>query len=119
MSTPTDTQLNRLFDFWDLFVKSNVDKSLSPLNADLIFIPLHLENHFFCVCINFISQTIEILDNKLYKDLKCDHVRLASYVVCYSFYLFSLCKIIIIIAVLYCIIFVCALLNVSLCQLCL
>ncbi|KAH9617423.1 hypothetical protein KSS87_008285 [Heliosperma pusillum] len=34
--------------------------------ADLIFVPMVWEDHYFCVCINFTSEMVEVLDNKKY-----------------------------------------------------
>ncbi|KAH9603814.1 hypothetical protein KSS87_013333 [Heliosperma pusillum] len=44
------------------------NKKQCDLNSDLIFIPLHLGDHFSCLCINFTKRKVEYLDN-VYKKL--------------------------------------------------
>ncbi|KAH9609586.1 hypothetical protein KSS87_019030, partial [Heliosperma pusillum] len=44
------------------------NKKQCDLNSDMIFIPLHLGDHFSCLCINFIKRKVEYLDN-VYKKL--------------------------------------------------
>ncbi|XP_074282592.1 uncharacterized protein LOC141607130 [Silene latifolia] len=39
-------------------------ESTLNFDRDMIFIPLILEDHFFCACINFMSKTVDYLDNK-------------------------------------------------------
>ncbi|KAH9602812.1 hypothetical protein KSS87_016311, partial [Heliosperma pusillum] len=44
------------------------NKKQCDLNSDLIFITLHLGDHFSCLCINFTKRKVEYLDN-VYKKL--------------------------------------------------
>ncbi|KAK9682371.1 hypothetical protein RND81_10G069100 [Saponaria officinalis] len=48
------------------------------LHADLIFIPLHIDYHYACICINFVSQTVDVLDQMTYPDWKESDVYKAS-----------------------------------------
>ncbi|KAK9671328.1 hypothetical protein RND81_12G022100 [Saponaria officinalis] len=59
-------ELSKLFDTWDAFVDVNVNPC--NLNADLVFVPMVYENHYFCVCINCLKATVEVLDNNSYSD---------------------------------------------------
>ncbi|KAH9616818.1 hypothetical protein KSS87_011348, partial [Heliosperma pusillum] len=76
---------NRLFQSWDTFINCCYGKC--HLNSDLIFLPIFLNDHYACVCINFINQSTDLLDNILYKEdeypdmfklaeILCDHMRL-------------------------------------------
>ncbi|KAH9617529.1 hypothetical protein KSS87_020908, partial [Heliosperma pusillum] len=57
---------NRLFQSWDTFINCCYGKC--HLNSDLIFLPIFLNDHYACVCINFINQSTDLLDNILYKE---------------------------------------------------
>ncbi|KAH9607935.1 hypothetical protein KSS87_006595 [Heliosperma pusillum] len=59
-----DQNIQKLFDTWDEFVLKNT----VPCNwkADLIFVPMVWEDHYFCVCINFTREMVEVLDNTKY-----------------------------------------------------
>ncbi|KAH9612315.1 hypothetical protein KSS87_022773, partial [Heliosperma pusillum] len=59
-----DQNMQKLFDTWDEFVSKNT----VPCNwkADLIFVPMVLDDHYFCVCINFTREMVEVLDNTKY-----------------------------------------------------
>ncbi|KAH9618618.1 hypothetical protein KSS87_003187 [Heliosperma pusillum] len=57
---------NMLFASWDTFIKCCYGKC--HLNSDLIFVPIFLNDHYACVCINFINQSTDLLDNILYKE---------------------------------------------------
>ncbi|KAK9713823.1 hypothetical protein RND81_06G053600 [Saponaria officinalis] len=48
------------------------------LHADLIFIPLLIDYHYACICINFVSQTVDVLDQMTYPDWKESDVYKAS-----------------------------------------
>ncbi|KAH9602941.1 hypothetical protein KSS87_000955, partial [Heliosperma pusillum] len=63
-STPSDTQIDSLFLIWDMFIKG-CGRSFNT-NAELFFIPVNVDEHYACVCINFKSKTIELLDNQYY-----------------------------------------------------
>ncbi|KAH9612578.1 hypothetical protein KSS87_009729 [Heliosperma pusillum] len=59
-----EPNLQKLFDTWDEFVS----KSTVPCNwkANLIFVWMVWEDHYLCVCINFTSEMVEVLDNTKY-----------------------------------------------------
>ncbi|KAH9614108.1 hypothetical protein KSS87_021520 [Heliosperma pusillum] len=59
-----DQNIQKLFDTWDEFVSKNT----VPCNwkADLVFVPMVWEDHYFCVCINFTREMVEVLDNTKY-----------------------------------------------------
>ncbi|KAH9623913.1 hypothetical protein KSS87_010203, partial [Heliosperma pusillum] len=63
-----DQNIQKLFDTWDEFVSKNT----VPCNwkTDLIFVPMVWEDHYFCVCINFTSEMVEVLDNTKYDQWK-------------------------------------------------
>ncbi|KAH9614249.1 hypothetical protein KSS87_018331, partial [Heliosperma pusillum] len=63
-STPSDTQIDNLFIIWDMFIKG-CGRSFNT-NAKLFFIPVNVDDHYACVCINFKSKTIDLLDNQYY-----------------------------------------------------
>ncbi|KAH9625242.1 hypothetical protein KSS87_004572, partial [Heliosperma pusillum] len=56
----------RLFRSWDTFINCYYGKC--HMNSDLIFLPIFLNDHYACVCINFINQSTDLLDNILYKE---------------------------------------------------
>ncbi|KAH9608142.1 hypothetical protein KSS87_023319 [Heliosperma pusillum] len=56
----------RLFQSWDTFINCCYGKC--HLNSDLIFVPIFLNDHYAFVCINFINQSTDLLDNILYKE---------------------------------------------------
>ncbi|KAH9613241.1 hypothetical protein KSS87_010584 [Heliosperma pusillum] len=61
-----------IIEWWSLFLNDTcITVDLSRLFfglAQMIFIPLHLGDHFSCLCINFIKRKVEYLDN-VYKKL--------------------------------------------------
>ncbi|KAH9610491.1 hypothetical protein KSS87_020429, partial [Heliosperma pusillum] len=63
-STPSDTQIDNLFIIWDMFIKG-YGRSFNT-NAELFFIPVNVDDHYACVCINFKSKTIDLHDNQYY-----------------------------------------------------
>ncbi|KAH9613086.1 hypothetical protein KSS87_001474 [Heliosperma pusillum] len=63
-STPSDTQIDNFFIIWDMFIKG-CGRSFNT-NAKLFFIPVNVDDHYACVCINFKSKTIDLLDNQYY-----------------------------------------------------
>ncbi|KAH9608697.1 hypothetical protein KSS87_006269 [Heliosperma pusillum] len=62
--TPKDTQIDNLFIIWDMFIRG-CGRSFNT-NAELFFIPVNVDDHYACVCINFKSKTIDLLDNQYY-----------------------------------------------------
>ncbi|KAH9622939.1 hypothetical protein KSS87_009713 [Heliosperma pusillum] len=38
------------------------------LNADFLFVPFNIEGHFACVCFNYKSGTVDLLDHQLHPD---------------------------------------------------
>jgi hypothetical protein len=56
--------IGNVFESWITW--SSLCKNPVKLDADLIFLPCLLEEHFFCVCINFLTKQLEYLDNKKY-----------------------------------------------------
>lgn len=58
------TMKQAVFKEWDNFVSMNTVPC--NLEADLVFVPMVLEDHYFCVCVNFIAETAEVLDNTVY-----------------------------------------------------
>ncbi|KAH9618977.1 hypothetical protein KSS87_014382 [Heliosperma pusillum] len=63
-STPSNTQMDNLFMIWDIFIKG-CGRSFNT-NAELFFIPVNVDEHYACVCINFKTKTIDLLDNQYY-----------------------------------------------------
>lgn len=79
---PSEDQKERLFRTWDLFLASNVDEV--NVDVDLIFIPLKLDEHYFCVCINFCMNSLDLLDDRIYDDVEeSEAMKLSNYVVCF------------------------------------
>ncbi|KAH9613761.1 hypothetical protein KSS87_010289 [Heliosperma pusillum] len=67
-STPSNTQIDNLFMIWDMFIKG-CGHSFNT-NAELFFIPVNVDEHYVCVCINFKTKTIDLLDNQYYSASK-------------------------------------------------
>ncbi|KAH9625607.1 hypothetical protein KSS87_003847, partial [Heliosperma pusillum] len=67
-STPSNTQMDNLFMIWDIFIKG-CGRSFNT-NAELFFIPVNVDEHYACVCINFKTKTIDLLDNQYYPTSK-------------------------------------------------
>ncbi|KAH9612207.1 hypothetical protein KSS87_018858, partial [Heliosperma pusillum] len=63
-STPSNTQIDNLFSICDMFIKG-CGRSFNT-NAELFFIPVNVDEHYACVCINFKTKTIDLLDNQYY-----------------------------------------------------
>ncbi|XP_074291932.1 uncharacterized protein LOC141618749 [Silene latifolia] len=63
-----DREMNKekVFGEWDEFIRRNT----VPCNmeADLVFIPMVWKEHYFYVCINFKTETVEVVDNTEYDD---------------------------------------------------
>ncbi|KAK9706686.1 hypothetical protein RND81_07G144700 [Saponaria officinalis] len=74
--TQRDEVIDSLYHHWDQFIKDNGVKI--NLHADLIFIPLHIDFHYACICINFVSRTVDVLDQMTYPDWKESDVYKAS-----------------------------------------
>ncbi|KAK9675381.1 hypothetical protein RND81_11G004500 [Saponaria officinalis] len=55
-----------LYKAWDDYL--NECGGTINLDADLIFIPILIDDHMACVCINFKSKTADILDNQTHND---------------------------------------------------
>ncbi|KAH9610931.1 hypothetical protein KSS87_015848 [Heliosperma pusillum] len=55
-----------VFSTWDMW-SGFYDEPLN-LNAEMVFIPLLYEEHFFCVCIDFVRERLFYLDNRCYDD---------------------------------------------------
>ena len=72
----SDKQKEILFSAFDDWLSKNV---VYNFRADLFFIPLRVDDHYLCVCINFISKKIEVLDNQFHG--KADHSSLRQLVV--------------------------------------
>jgi hypothetical protein len=81
--TPNEENIDSLYRLWDQFIQDN--GSTVNLNADLLFLPLKMDDHFVCICINFKSNTVDILDHMTYSDWKKSDVFKASQVLV-SFY---------------------------------
>ncbi|KAH9617409.1 hypothetical protein KSS87_022229 [Heliosperma pusillum] len=64
--TPNSVLVNEVKSSFLTCIGNN--KKQCDLNSDLIFIPLHLGDHFNCLCINFIKRKVDYLDN-VYKKL--------------------------------------------------
>ncbi|KAH9612602.1 hypothetical protein KSS87_011060, partial [Heliosperma pusillum] len=64
--TPKSVLVDEVKSAFLSFIRNN--KKQCDLNSDMIFIPLHLGDHFSCLCINFIKRKVEYLDN-VYKKL--------------------------------------------------
>ncbi|KAL9246201.1 hypothetical protein vseg_019766 [Gypsophila vaccaria] len=61
---PADSDVNLLYATWDEFKKNNGD--YFNFEANLIFIPLLLGEHYFCICIKFVQKKIDIRDHTIY-----------------------------------------------------
>ncbi|KAK9733334.1 hypothetical protein RND81_04G060700 [Saponaria officinalis] len=55
-----------LFGVWDIFVGDCGDTL--NLSANFIFIPINIDDHIACLCINFKALSVDILDNQKYPD---------------------------------------------------
>ncbi|KAK9755812.1 hypothetical protein RND81_01G052600 [Saponaria officinalis] len=64
--TPNDNNYDMLYKQWDNYV--NEYGSTINLDAKFIFIPIMVDNHIACVCVNFESRTADILDNQSHND---------------------------------------------------
>ncbi|KAK9733543.1 hypothetical protein RND81_04G074200 [Saponaria officinalis] len=64
--TPSDSNYDMLYKHWDIYVK-DYGRTIN-LDLELIFIPINSDNHIACVCINFKSKTVDILDNQSHSD---------------------------------------------------
>ncbi|KAH9621567.1 hypothetical protein KSS87_000461 [Heliosperma pusillum] len=71
-STPSNTQIDNLFSIWDMFIKGR-GRSFNT-NAELFFIPVNVDEHYACVCINFKTKTIDLLDNQYYPASKQSNI---------------------------------------------
>ncbi|KAH9618963.1 hypothetical protein KSS87_006415 [Heliosperma pusillum] len=67
--TPKSVLVDEVKSSFRSCIKNN--KKECDLNYDMIFIPLHLGDHFSCLCINFIKRKVEYLDNVYKKLLFC------------------------------------------------
>jgi hypothetical protein len=63
-----DTQQTKLYEDWDEFISKC--GTHYNLDADLIFLPLQHQDHYFCICINFAKKQVEVLDNQEYQQWK-------------------------------------------------
>ncbi|XP_074277573.1 uncharacterized protein LOC141601208 [Silene latifolia] len=83
----TDSQKDKVVQSWSHFLGENVVNS--EIDVDLVFIPLSLEKYYFCVCVNFMNKTVDVLDHTSHKDWeKSDFYRLAKIAVnCFSDFL--------------------------------
>ncbi|XP_074274284.1 uncharacterized protein LOC141598471 [Silene latifolia] len=68
-----------LYHTWDVF-RTDCGKDFS-LKADLIFVPIKIEAHYACVCINFNSRTIDLLDSKYYSSPRQSEICGACHVI--------------------------------------
>ncbi|KAH9616543.1 hypothetical protein KSS87_018034 [Heliosperma pusillum] len=55
-----------VFSTWDMWSRI-YDEPLN-LNAEMVFVPLLYEQHYFCVCIDFVREKLFYLDNRCYDD---------------------------------------------------
>ncbi|KAH9609724.1 hypothetical protein KSS87_011932 [Heliosperma pusillum] len=55
-----------VFSTWDMW--SGIYDEPLNLNAEMVFVPLLYEQHYFCVCIDFVREKLFYLDNKCYDD---------------------------------------------------
>ncbi|KAH9612930.1 hypothetical protein KSS87_000647 [Heliosperma pusillum] len=65
-ATKNDTALDNLYEMWDLYIQDCQD--VFNFNADFIFVPFNIEGHFACVCFNYKSGTVDLLDHQLHPD---------------------------------------------------
>ncbi|KAK9698269.1 hypothetical protein RND81_08G092600 [Saponaria officinalis] len=54
-----------IFAAWDIW--STVGAQKTKVESDLVFLPLLTGGHYFCVYINFKVETVDFLDNRVYK----------------------------------------------------
>ncbi|KAK9734433.1 hypothetical protein RND81_04G139200, partial [Saponaria officinalis] len=64
--TPSDDHYDRLYKQWDAYVKE-CGRTIN-LDADFIFIPIMTNNNMACVCVNYKSNSADILDNHIHPD---------------------------------------------------
>ncbi|KAH9608229.1 hypothetical protein KSS87_012620, partial [Heliosperma pusillum] len=55
-----------VFSTWDTW--SGIYDEPLNLNAEMVFVPLLYEQHYFCVCIDFVREKLFYLDNRCYDD---------------------------------------------------
>ncbi|KAH9605967.1 hypothetical protein KSS87_018541 [Heliosperma pusillum] len=55
-----------VFSTWDMW--SGIYDEPLNLNAEMVFVPLLYEQHYFCVCIDFVREKLFYLDNRCYDD---------------------------------------------------
>ncbi|KAH9622699.1 hypothetical protein KSS87_005883 [Heliosperma pusillum] len=65
-TTQNDTVLDNLYEMWDLYIQDSQD--VFNLNAYFLFVPFNIEGHFACVCFNYKSGTVDLLDHQLHPD---------------------------------------------------
>ncbi|XP_074315660.1 uncharacterized protein LOC141651867 [Silene latifolia] len=70
---------DRLYNTWDVF-RTDCGTDFS-FKADLIFVPIKIEAHYACVCINFNSRTIDLLDCKYYSSPRQSEICKAGHIV--------------------------------------
>ncbi|XP_074288238.1 uncharacterized protein LOC141613403 [Silene latifolia] len=63
-----DLYRKEISNVWDTVIE-NSEGSLD-IGADLVFIPVHFGDHFFCVVVNFVGKTVDYLDNRVYDDFE-------------------------------------------------
>ncbi|KAK9673246.1 hypothetical protein RND81_12G155500 [Saponaria officinalis] len=78
-ATQNDSLCDELYQLWDDFI-NDCDKTFN-LNADIMFVPVNIERHFACVCINFESHTVDLLDHQYYSDWTKSDVCKACHVI--------------------------------------
>ncbi|XP_074295901.1 uncharacterized protein LOC141623668 [Silene latifolia] len=64
----TKTLTEEIAGAWDIW--QNVCSQPLNLNSDLVFLPLLISEHYFCICINFQNETVDYLDNRLYDNFE-------------------------------------------------
>jgi len=78
-----EAQKDTLFKCFDEWTSKN---ELCNINECLWFIPLHEDDHYLCVCINFVKKKVEILDNQIQGKANIPRMnRIVNVLVCFSF----------------------------------
>ncbi|KAK9681927.1 hypothetical protein RND81_10G037600 [Saponaria officinalis] len=57
-----------IFAAWDIW--STVGAQKTKVESDLVFLPLLTGDHYLCVCVNFKAETVDFLDNRVYKKFR-------------------------------------------------
>lgn len=71
--SPTLAPVDKLFESFNQFLQKNNGSFV--LNADLVFIPFLHSGQYFCICMNYKSKKVEVLDQKYHNDWHASEVK--------------------------------------------